>query len=222
MSFASEQVERIRPLWDRMLEHRFLTHTRDGTLPDEIFAVWMRQDYLFVEAAVPFIAILVSKAPPEHRERLASFLPALEKELELFRERADAAGVDLGSTPPSFTCHAYVQFLLATGYRRSFTEGFTVLYAAERSYHDSWKVVREGLPEDSPWWPFVENWSGEAFAGWVEWLEGVLDELAADAGPAERERMAELFELTTKYEIAFWEMAAEGEGWPGIGGDDLI
>ncbi len=31
--------------------------------------------------------------------------------------------------------------------------------------------------------------------------------------------MAELFELTTKYEIAFWEMAAEGEGWPGIGED---
>jgi len=35
-------------------------------------------------------------------------------------------------------------------------------------------------------------------------------------GDAERDRMAELFELTTKYEIAFWEMAATGEGWPGI------
>ncbi len=87
---------------------------------------------------------------------------------------------------------------------------------AERAYHDSWKVVREGLSQDSPWWPFVENWSGEAFAEGVAWLEGVLDELAEAAGPAERERMAQLFELTTKYEIAFWEMAAEGEGWPGI------
>ncbi len=28
--------------------------------------------------------------------------------------------------------------------------------------------------------------------------------------------MAELFELTTKYELAFWEMAASGESWPGL------
>jgi thiaminase len=28
--------------------------------------------------------------------------------------------------------------------------------------------------------------------------------------------MAELFELTTRYEIAFWEMAVAGETWPGI------
>jgi thiaminase len=28
--------------------------------------------------------------------------------------------------------------------------------------------------------------------------------------------MAELFELTTRYEIAFWEMAATGGGWPGL------
>jgi hypothetical protein len=26
--------------------------------------------------------------------------------------------------------------------------------------------------------------------------------------------MAELFELTAKYELAFWEMAATGAGWP--------
>jgi thiaminase len=28
--------------------------------------------------------------------------------------------------------------------------------------------------------------------------------------------MAELFELTVRYEIAFWEMAVTGEGWPGL------
>ncbi len=33
-------------------------------------------------------------------------------------------------------------------------------------------------------------------------------------GPAERSEMAELFELTAKYELAFWEMAATGQGWP--------
>ncbi|MGD2067327.1 MAG: TenA family transcriptional regulator [Gemmatimonadota bacterium] len=217
MGFARDQIERIRPLWDCMLSHPFLLRTRDGTLPDADFARWMRQDYLFVEAAIPFIAGLLAKAPEGHREGLAGFLPALHTELGLFEERAAAAGVDLRGAPPSFTCHAYVQFLLTTAYRHSFAEAFTVLYGAEKAYHESWRVVKEGLDPASPWMPFVDNWASDDFAGWVAWLEERLDALAADAGGTERARMAELFEITTRYEVAFWEMALTDETWPGLG-----
>ncbi len=115
--------------------------------------------------------------------------------------------------PTSFTNHAYIQFLLATAYRASYPEAYTVLYTAEKAYHDSWKVVQAGLSPESKWYPFVENWAGEAFAQYVAYLEGELDMLAEQVGADEREGMAEYFELTTKYEIAFWEMAATGEEW---------
>jgi thiaminase/transcriptional activator TenA len=215
MPFTDDQLERIRPLWDVMLSHRFLTRTRDGEIADETFANWMQQDYLFVEAAIPFMASLMAKAPPAHREALAGAIQALVKELRLFEERGAAVGVDLRAAPPSFTCDAYIQFLMATGYQRSYAEGYTVLFAAEKAYHDSWKVVQAGLGEDSPWHPFVENWAGDEFAAYVAYLEGELNGLADAAGEAERARMAELFERTTRYEIAFWEMAVEGGGWPG-------
>lgn len=214
--FAARQLENVRPLWDRMLSHRFLLDTRDGRMDPETFAVWLRQDYLFVEAALPFVAGLLSRAPEEDRPALIRTLAALEKELALFEERAAALDVNLRGAPPSFTCHAYVQFLLATAERASYAEAFTVLYAAERAYHDSWRVVREGLQTDSPWFPLVDNWAGEAFADWVDHLEARVDELAEKAGSTERERMAELFRLTTLYEIAFWEMAATADSWPGL------
>lgn len=221
MGFTSDQLQRLAPLWDGMLSHPFLLETRDGTLPDETFATWMRQDYLFVEAAIPFIAGLLAKAPAEHRQALAGFLPALETELGLFEERAGAAGVDLRGAPPSFTCHAYVHFLLATAYRATYAQGMTVLYVAEKAYHASWKVVKAGLDADSPWMPFVDNWASDEFGAWVELLEGMVDGLAREAGPAELRGMAELFETTVRYEIAFWEMAArggDGESWPGVAG----
>jgi thiaminase len=199
-----------------MLSHRFLIETRDGRIPDQTFATWMRQDYLFVEAAIPFIAALIPRAPREHWGPLANVISALEKELTLFEERAKAVGVDLRGAPPSLTCHAYIQFLLATAYRHSYAEAYAVLYAAEKAYHDSWLVVKEGLSTTSPWYPFVENWAGEEFAAYVSYLAGELDALAAGAGPRELERMSDLFELTVRYEIAFWEMAAMGEGWPGM------
>lgn len=216
MSFTDQQLDRLRPSWDAMLSHPFLIRTRDGEIADETFANWMQQDYLFVEAAIPFMAALLPRGPKEHWEPLAGVIQALQKELKLFEERGQAVGVDLRAAPPSFTCHAYIQFLMATAYQRSYAEAFTVLYAAEKAYHDSWKVVQAGLDAASPWQPFVENWAGDEFAAYVRYLEGEVNRLADGAGPAEREGMAELFETTTKYEIAFWEMAVTGGGWPGV------
>lgn len=216
MGFSAEQIERLRPLWDRMLAHPFLVETRDGTIADATFATWMRQDYLFVEAAIPFVSALLAKAPREHWEPLAKVIQALMKELALFEERAAAAGIQLRGTRPAFVNHAYVQFLLATGQRSSFEEGYAVLYAAEKAYFDSWRVVAAGLAEGSPWRPFVDNWAGEAFAEYVGYLEAELDRLAAGAGADERQRMAEAFETTARYEIAFWEMAYRGASWPGV------
>jgi thiaminase len=216
MSFCEEQLARVEPIWERMLGHRFLLETRDGIISGDTFATWMRQDYLFVESAIPFLAALIPKAPREHWEPLTQSIAALQKELELFRERAQAAGVDLGVVAPSFTNHAYIQFLTASAYSRSYEEAYTVLYVAEKAYYDSWMVVRRGIDTGSVWYPFVENWTSEAFAGYVDYLQVELDKLAEAAGVAERERMAELFELTAKYELAFWEMAATGEGWPSL------
>ena len=215
MGFAAEQLERVEPLWERMVRHRFLLETRDGTIPSGTFATWMRQDYLFVQAAIPFVALLIGKAPARHWEMHANVIFMLQKELELFRERAAAAGVELDGVQPSFTTHAYVQFLIATACRGSYAEAYAVLYTAEKAYLDSWTVVKEGIDRGSPWYAFVENWAGDAFVQYVAYLEGELDALAEEAGPAERARMAELLETTVKYEIAFWEMAATGEGWPG-------
>lgn len=219
MSFIAEQDDRLGPLWSRILEHGFLRDTRDGTIPDDVFAIWLRQDYLFVEAAIPFIAALIPRAPGEHWAALSGVIAALEKELKLFEERAAHVGVDLRGAPPSFTCHAYIQFLLATAHTSSYAESYTVLYAAERTYHESWRVVQRGIDPGSPWAPFVENWAGDEFAGYVGYLGDELEKLAAAAGPNERARMAELYRLTLLYEIAFWEMASTAEGWPGVDND---
>lgn len=221
MSFTDEQLQRLHSLWDTMLDHPFLTRTRDGEISHDTFANWMQQDYLFVEAAIPFMAALMPRGPKEHWEPLTGVIQALQKELRLFEERGREAGVELRAAPPSFTCHAYIQFLMATAYQSSYAEAYTVLYAAEKAYHDSWLVVKAGLDEASPWYPFVENWAGEDFAAYVSYLEGELNKLAESAGPAERERMAELFELTTRYEIAFWDMALTGGGWPGVPAEEL-
>ena len=151
MSFCETQLRRLDPLWKRMLSHPFLVQTRDGEIPHDTFAAWMRQDYLFVEAAIPFLAALIPKGPASHWEPMTQAIGALIRELRLFEERAEAVGVEIKGSQPSFTTHAYIQFLLATAQNASYEEAYTVLYAAEKAYHDSWKMVHWHIsPMTSP------------------------------------------------------------------------
>ena len=216
-TFGDELLGRHAQLWEAMLSHPFLIEARDGDLDEETFNTWLRQDYLFVEAAIPFVGALISRAPsPGLRAALAPIPVALEEELDLFRERADALDVSVEDVKPGFVNHAYVQFLNSAANTEPFEAAFAVYWAAEKAYHESWKVVEPAIPQDHQWRPFVENWAGAQFGELVSFLDGQVDRLADGAGPRVRGRMEDLFVLTTRYEIAFWEMAHRGPKWPGL------
>lgn len=212
--FHEDLLENAKPVWDAMLGHRFLAETASGEIPRETFANWIRQDYIFVREALPFFSVLAAKAPIGLRRNFSDSLAALHQELDLFRKMAEEHDVSLEGVKASPTCHAYLQFLLATAYGRPFIEGFTVLYAAEKAYLDSWAWVKSHLQGSSPWLPFIENWAGDAFRGYVDWLAATLDELVVGEPDKVRQELQELFTLTGQYEYLFWDMAAEGEAWP--------
>ena len=214
ITFQEQLLKQTETIWQKMLNHRFLKMTADGSISEATFKTWMRQDYIFVREAIPFIAGLLAKAPLELRPNLTQVLPALDNELQLFRENAEAHGVGLENVQPSPTCHAYLQFLMATAHGRSFEEGFTVLYAAEKAYFDSWREVKRNLKGVSQWQSFIENWTSPGFQQYVEWLGATLDKLAEGQPQHALDRMAELFKMTGRYEYLFWEMAATGEEWP--------
>lgn len=217
MSFTDRLISGHSDLWRRLLEHPFVTRARDGDLDAETFGTWLRQDYHFVREGRAFLGLLLGRSPERLRGPLAEALAALGDELELFRERSEALGVDLEGIEPGLTCHAFVQYLKATAHGASYGSAFAAYWTAEKAYHECWSVVEPGLAEDSPRRPLVENWAGDEFGGFVGWLGDELDGLAEEASPAERRAMEEHFRRTARYEIAFWQMALEGPGWPGTG-----
>lgn len=218
MSFTDSLLSRHRGLWNRLVEHPFVLRTRAGDMPADTFNTWLRQDYLFVQEGRSFLGLLLARSPERLRDPLAGALAALGEELELFRDRAAALGVELEDVEPGFANHAFVQYLKATAHGASYGSAFTAYWTAEKAYHECWKVVEEELPADSPRRPLVENWAGHEFADFVGWLGSEVDGLAEQASAAEREAMEEHFERTARYELAFWEMALEGPVWPGLDG----
>lgn len=215
--FVAAELDRLRPLWDAMLGHPFLRDLREGSLPEPVFTRWLAQDYLFASHSVGVLGALLARAPARHRDLLLDALEAYREELRLFAAEAARLGVPLDAEPGLVT-HAYTQFLSATAFGGSYAEAFTALFVLERAYLDAWRFVREGLSPASPWSAFVDRWASDEFAAYVGLLEAELNGLAAEAGPPERAALSRCFELTVRYEIAFWEMALTGATWPGEGG----
>jgi len=212
--FHQQLLAQSEAIWKKILNHRFLKLTTDGSIPDDTFKAWMRQDYIFVREAIPFVALLLAKAPIQLRSNFIDIISGLNTELKMFRKNAEAHGVNLEHVIPSPTCHAYIQFLMNIAYNGSFEEGFTALYAGEKVYFDSWMEVKRNQKNQSPWQEFINNWTSEGFSGYVDWLAVTLDELAQGKPERDLKKMEEIFLLIARYEYLFWEMAATAEAWP--------
>lgn len=213
VTFHGHLLAVSRPVWQKMLDHPFLAAVADGSIADDVFKTWLAQDFLFVQAAIPFMGVLLAKAPAHMRPVLGNAIVGLTTELDLFRQQAKAHNADL-TTEMAPTCHGYVQFLLASAYDRPLETSFAILYGAEKAYLDSWDRVKELQRTASPWQAFIDNWTSDGFRGYVDWLATSLDELAASQSAAALSEMEEHFVLTARYEYLFWDMAMARQAWP--------
>ncbi|MDQ3147431.1 MAG: transcriptional regulator [Actinomycetota bacterium] len=194
-------------LWARLPTHPFVVATAEGSLPAGAFDRWLEQDHWFVVGFRRFLARMVELAPDEGaRDVLAGGLGALADELALFRSEGAGRGLDLDGTEPSPTTLGYTSYLQAAPVE-GWPVALTALFGAEKAYFDAWSAVRDRGRADSPYRPFVDNWSSPAFGDWVDEVGGLVDRLA----PAPE------LELTlgrvVRFELRFWDAVHVGETW---------
>jgi thiaminase/transcriptional activator TenA len=197
------------PLWQRITVHPFVRQAGDGTLATAAFDRWLVADHWFVVGFRRFLAGLVGLAPDARSaDVLAAGLAPLQAELDLFRREAASRRLDLTGEPAPTTLGytSYLQASLADGYQAA----ITVLYGAEKAYYDAWAAVRAVARHGSPYWPFIDNWSSDAFAGWVAAVARLLD-ATAPAGPTEA--MCSAFDRVIRLELRFWDAVLDGETW---------
>lgn len=193
-------------LWEALTSHPFVVEAANGTLPREKFDGWLVEDHFYVVEFRRFLATLAAGAPAEPaRDLLAGALAPLQAELGLFRREAVERGLRLDGEPRPTTLgySAYLHACALDGY----AVGLTALYAAEKAYFDAWRTVRATAERDSPYWPFIDNWSSAAFGEWVAGVGALLDdELLSDA-------LRRTFRRVARFERRFWDAVHAGEQW---------
>lgn len=218
--FSDELRRAAEPIWEAQLEHPFVRGIGDGTLAAEKFRHFIRQDYLFLIEYARLLSLACARAPGlESMTRFAELAHAvLRTEMELHRAFASEWGIDaaeLEAERMAPTTRAYTDFLLKTAALGDFAELVAALLPCMWGYSEVGRRLAErGRPAEERYARWIEMYAGDEFAELAEWCRELTDRAAAETAGEGRERMRAAFLASSRYELAFWEMAWREEPPP--------
>lgn len=179
----------------------------------------VHQDYVYLIEYSRMFALGAAHAPDlERMGRFATLLhETINTEMDLHRSYAAEFGIDeaeLSETEPTPTTRAYTDFLVRAGYE-GFGETVAALLPCMWGFNVTGKRLdARGRPDDERYAQWIEMYAGEEFTELTEWCKDLVNRIAADASPAERETYRDLFLTSARYEYMFWDAAWREEEWP--------
>jgi thiaminase/transcriptional activator TenA len=220
MALADDLFVHVKPIWDAQLAHPFVRGLSDGSLAVDRFARWVRQDYLYLKDYARLFAWAVAKADRlESMGWYASVLHlTLNTEMGLHREYAQRFGItsaELEAEAMWPTTRAYTDFLIRTAADGDMADLVAALLPCAWGYvYIAQELAKEKPPADQRYADWIAQYVSPEFVQAAEWLKAEMNRLAEGTPTPKRQRLMEIFEISSQYEWLFWEMCWNGEAWP--------
>ena len=198
--------------WTAATTHPFVHALADGTMPREIMAGYLQQDYQFVDGFVRLLASAVAHAPT-----LADAVPAAQflgviagPENTYFLRSFEALNVP-AAAPTAPETRVFEDLMAEARQTGRYECMLAVLVVAEWSYLD-WATPFAGRVPDLPFWSgeWITLHTGAGFEGVVAYLRGQLDAVWAGLDDAARADVTDLFTRAVAAERAFFDAAWAG------------
>lgn len=204
MTRLSERLRaQTEPVRAACLAHPFVRGIADGSLPPEVFARWVRQDWLYLQAYAAVLEGAVTVAPTESAERWRELHDlTVNHELDLHRAFARRFGidpVDLDRSEPTAATVAYRAFLRtgAGDYPRLVA---SLLPCGVGYVQIARALAAEPTPADPRYAEWIATYDDPAFHEAVRWMEGELDAHGSD-----HPLVPTTYAAGADHELAFWD-----------------
>ena len=220
VAVSTELRRAADPVWQAQREHPFLRGIADGTLTLERFSFYVRQDYLFLVEYARLLALGTARAPDLATMTRFSELTTeiLTTEMDLHRSFAAELGIstaELEAESPAPTTQGYADFLVRTAAQGDFAELAAALLPCMWGYAELGQgLAAEGRSPDERYARWVDMYASPEFAELADWCRALVDRLGAGLPGEGQARLQRAFLTSSRYELAFWEMAWTGERWP--------
>ena len=204
--------ERGKAAWAAATSHPMVLDIGHGTLPHESFRRYFEQNILYLEDYARAIALIAGKAPD---------FPAvgvLTRFLQQIVETEIPANIGflgrLGGSPgvPDASAmlpvtYAYTRHLLYCAAQGSCADGLAAVLPCQWSYGALAGPLMASLPADPVYADWIRMFGNADYGTLLEETTGLLDRVADSRDEAGLQRLASVFDTSTRYEVQFWDMA---------------
>jgi thiaminase/transcriptional activator TenA len=209
----------IDDIFKAILDHPFIDGLTTGSLDRDAFRFYVVQDALYLGDYARALAVCAAKAP--HEQAIMMFSEHAAGAIAVERQLHESFFADFGmsekqvrETEMTPTNLAYTSYLLAVTYGRSFAEALGAVLPCYWIYWEVGKALLERGSPDPLYRRWIETYGGEDFAGIVQAVLSLTDEIETDISAAEQPKVMEHFKTTSRYEWMFWDMGYRKEAWP--------
>ena len=204
--------ERGAAAWSAAVSHPMVAEIGAGSLPHETFRYYFQQNVLYLEDYARAIALIIGHAPGRDEITvLTRFLSQIvDTELPAnyaFLARLGGPAGDGGAAPMAPTTYAYTRHLLDAAGRHDLATGLAAVLPCQWSYGEIAAGLVAAPPADPVYADWISLFAGDGYDELVQASTALLDR---HADPGDEVRMAALaaaFDRSTRYELAFWDMA---------------
>ena len=221
MSLFERFQEAAGSVRERIGTHPFLRGMADGSLPEDRFQYYMRQDYLFLIEYCRVLALAAARADDlDVAARFADLLNlTLNVEMDLHRQFAWKAGIApdaLEATTPAPTTVAYTNHLRLVAETGDLA---AILAAILPCAHGYWEIAtalraREGWDRHPLYADWIRMYTSDEYEAMAQWVAELFDRVAGALPPQREAALGETYRRSQQYEYLFWEMSYHMEEWP--------
>ncbi|MEM3157063.1 MAG: thiaminase II [Nitrososphaerota archaeon] len=210
----------ISDIYEAIINHEFIRHMLDGTLPIDIFKHYVFQDYLYLGEFARAVAIVGAKAPDDDWAAVlfndAGAAMTIERRW-LHEYLLSEWGIKpeelsrISMTPVNL---AYTSYLLATSTMKPFEEGLAALLPCFWVYREvGLEMLRNGSPVPA-YQRWIDTYSSEDYGRAVNEVLSIAEQAFEKLDAVEILRARKAFRTSTLYEYLFWDRAYVKENWP--------
>lgn len=218
MRFSEQLRERTKESWDKSLNHPFVKGVVEGDLPLETFKNYIMQDIYYLKHYGKVHAFAAAHADDFHvSASLADKAKnTAEAELTVHKEHAEILNIteeDIANFRPAPTAYAYTSHLYRASLSGSLPQIIAAILPCYWLYADIGMKYKEAEPDEEIYRNWIRMYASDWFQESTHEMIRLIDDLAAEAGEDEKEKIIEQFVIAKEYELAFWEMSYTFEKW---------
>lgn len=213
LSVASMLHDQGAESWAAAVEHPMVKGIADGSLPHETFRRYFTQNVLYLEEYARAIGIIVGKAPDRDSVTILTRFLSEIVETEIpsnlaFLERLGGDAETVGGLSAMLPVnYAYTRHLLSTCALGDCAEGLTAVLPCQWSYGELARPLASDPPADPIYADWIALFGNDGYDALVAKTTALLDRLVDPTDEGRMAALSRIFERSTRYEAAFWDMA---------------